>query len=213
MESGDHSSKIVHLQEQHTNWTSFDKARAISGIQTSTGMSETEIANTLGLDPRTVLGYISLLSLSKRTVQFSVEKRIPFTHLRGIASVVRPLNVKDRGALEQALIEKVASGVIAKSSDINKLGVVTRNGGGKKAIKQMIDDPEYTVQEALVDSGVLGDMQIRTIISNTNWIRSAMKKSTELGFNKNLDAVGVTALEKLVEEIEAFIESAGYISK
>lgn len=199
-----------HLQEQHTNWSAFDKARAINSIKTSTDMTDVEIANTLGLADNTVKGYISLLSLSQRTMELSIEKRIPFTYLRVISSAVRTVTpLKLKRELEQALINKVVSHVIENAAEINKYSraVQTEN---KKVIAKMISDPDYTVKEALVEAGIFGDMQVRTIIANAAWLSGIMKKGIELGFNRNMEGAQQKKLEDLVDTINKFIDTGGY---
>ena len=215
-EKMDDFSRMVtrfHLQEQHTNWSAFDKARAINSIKIATDMKVGDIANLLGLVPRTVDGYIALLSLSKRTMELGTEKRIPFSYLRGISYAVRSIkSQKTKRDLEQALINKVASGVIELATELGKFrkAVQTEN---QKVVTKMIIDPDYTIREALTESGVFGDMQISKIVANASWLTGIMKRGIEDGYNKNLEGVGEKRLEELADTINKFIEGAGYIEK
>ncbi|KKM67187.1 hypothetical protein LCGC14_1473740 [marine sediment metagenome] len=202
-----------HLQEQHTNWSSFDKARAINSIKSLTDMTVTDISNTLGLAKNTVTGYLNLLTLSKRTIELSVEKRIPFTHLNLIAIAVKSApSPKIRRDLEQALVNKVADGVIQKASDIAKYGRVIREEN-QKVIAKIISNPDYTAKEALVDAGIYGDIQVRTIVNHASWLSGFMAKAIELGFNKNLEGAGQKSLEDLEAKIHKFIDTAGYVEQ
>lgn len=200
-----------HLQEQHTNWSAFDKARAINSIKTSTDLTEGDIANLLGLAQKTVSGYIALLSLSARTMELSVDKRIPFTHLRCIAHSVKTIDApKLKQELEQALINKVSSGVIETAGDITKYGKAVRTEM-QKVVTKMISDPEYTVKQALVDAGIFGDMQMRNLVNQASWLSGAMKKGIELGFNQHMNGEQQKRFEGLVDTINKFIEGAGYV--
>lgn len=143
----------------------------------------------------------------------SVDKRIPFTHLRGVAAAVCGVEAPaTRRALETALIDKVIAGVIENQTDISKYKKAIQSDN-EKVITQIIKNPDYTSKEALVEAGIFGDTQVRTILNNSSWLNGVIMKANELGYNKGLDAAGEATLVKLMKNVQEFVDSAGYISK
>ncbi len=197
-----------HLQEQHAGWSAFDKARAIRVLQRESSMTSSQIADMLGLSPKTVQEYLMLLNLSKRLISLAEQGRIPFSYFKAIGMIARLVdNVKLKEKLEEALIEKVDKQVITRYYDIKKyrLAVVK---GGDKTIQEIISNKDLTGQEALSFAKANGEMLKDSVMQNIHWLSSVIvraygEKSFELLTNYD-----VSLRNKVIKNLTKFIGEA-----
>ena len=199
-----------NVQEQHNNWSAFDKAVAITGLVKSLELSHTEVADLLGLSVSSVTDYMALLSLSTRTRSIAVSKRIPFVHLRRIATLTKRLeSVTDRKALESSLIDKVESGVILRAVEYSDMAYAIKKD--PKIVRKLIDDPNYGGKQALHDVGGEAEIILRNVVTQSAWLEGSLNKAIKEGSAKLLDTQGHAGLDRIYKKLGKFLEDSGHL--
>lgn len=209
LEAGQRLAQRFHLQEQHVNWSSFDKARSIADLQQQTKMGLDEMADFLGMDRGTIKDYLLLLGFSKRSQTIAVEKRIPYSYMREIART-RPYidDVQLREKLEEALIGSLADGVITKGSELIRYRQAIVHGG-VPIVRKIINSHNYTPAQALEDAGAAGTQANMRALAYASSLIAALRSAMKVGGPKNLNKEGAQRLATLMEEIEKYTDKAG----
>jgi ParB/RepB/Spo0J family partition protein len=144
--------KRFHLQEQHQNWSHYEKSLALVELQKSSDMIESELASTLGISLSTVNRYILISTVSKRVATEVSNRKLPFGWIVGIAGL---LKLADDGGLredlEEALFDKIDRKVIVKNRELVKYKVAIKSGGDK-IVNKIISDPKYSPTKASMDT-------------------------------------------------------------
>jgi len=115
------TEKRFHVQEQHSNWSELDKARAIYDYKKTSKKTLAEIAETLNLQVPKVHGYLSVTEFTEAGKKLINEHNIDFTYLIFLIRAVKHyLVISDlkQEYIEEKLILKIVSGTFAKVSDI-----------------------------------------------------------------------------------------------
>jgi len=180
-------AKRFNLQEQHEQWSIFDKAIAVQNFQKATQKSIKEIADTLGVAPKTISNYLLVSVLSHRTTTFASEKKLPFEWLVEVSRIIKSINEGNfRNELENAILLKANNRIVLSSKELRKY-LIAINKGGKKIIEKIIKDEKYTPQQALEDSNSTYDMilkimhsQVVGINTNLNRMIKALKEDNVL---------------------------------
>lgn len=117
--------KRFHIQEQHKNWTMFDKARAIYKFKRETEYSLNKIIQELKLKI-TVPGLHNLLSITDLTEESQQEvlvKKIQFSYLIHLIKITKDYlsfsNLQQR-EIEKKLISKIENNVFKTVLDFQK---------------------------------------------------------------------------------------------
>lgn len=202
-----------HIQEQHANWTAFDKARAVSFVKETLNVSDQKVAEMLGIPPRTLLGYSSLLALSPATRKLATEQKVPYSFLRAISAVAKEVeNPSKRKELELALLDKCLTGTIESVAEMMKYKSAVRGASNKEKILQgIIEKKDYTADQALEEAKVHGLLAIRRIHIASGWLVGSIAEVIRRKEAREMQATDVKILEKLKGSIEKLIESAGFI--
>ena len=215
MTDGERLIKRFHLQEQHSGWSSLDKALAIYGIQQILKISDAEVAKMLGLSLTTVQSYIAAMSLSKRTLTVAENKKIPLDYLREISWISKHSELrKVKTELEAALIDKVEKGVIDRGREMRNYGIALRQTENKKLkekiLHNILKNPKFSPQDALEMANLVDTQLIKSLTASARWFTSNLKRATEKNCGKYLQTVDVSDFEKLIARVKKFIDSAGY---
>lgn len=206
-ESMDEKERIMtrfHLQEQHSNWSAFDKARAIATLQNNTEMSSQEIADLLGLNYKTVQDYLLLLSLSKRTMTTANTAKIPYSYLSEIAAAKRSCKeVTLRNQLEDSLVEKVKTGVIQRASEIRKyrLAIEATDEAG---VKKIIASPNLTAEAVLTYAKLDTKLEKTRVIQLARTLANQLERGIEKNIASGMTAEDAASIERLKEVLERF---------
>lgn len=200
--------KQFHLQEQHRNWTFFDKARAIKYMIDSGGIDQSEIAGILGLHPKRVAEMLSIIGMSNRTQERVQAKRIPYDYIIRMNTITNKIKEDDlREKLEDALLTKIESGKIRSAKSLQDYNYAVKMGGNKIA-KKIIKESDYTSEKALRDSKSNGYKSQMTIQNGITWlignINTAMK---EKGY-KYVDAKNLTIMKRAQSKLSDYIKQA-----
>ena len=198
-----------NIQEQHQSWGAFDKARAISMLKDFEGMTVAEISNILGLSQSTVDGYISLLSLSRRSMEMAITKKIPFSYLKGIARTVRNLESQaSKTKIENLLIDQVVLGVITTHHDLAKFKRAFQ-ANEELMLTKFSRNPQYMASQAIKDTGVDVEMTINRYMITSKYLTGLAKKMVLDKTCKNLTSDHISTLEKLKDVIDQMISNSG----
>jgi len=146
-----------HLQEQHENWSIFDRARAMSTFQEASGITNRQSAELLGMSVSTVSMWTGILKLSKRSQAFLNNRRIPYsyTHLiNRLASIYERFTDMPRTDVEMKLLEKYENKTL-RSSDDFKVLIRVGTEGDEKTLMLFLNDPKMEVR-AVLDKTIFG---------------------------------------------------------
>lgn len=198
-----------HLQEQHAGWTAFDKARAISIMKSATGMSNSEMADLLGMYPKTVSDYMAILSLSKRTANFVNDKKLTFKIIIKLAYLKKVVG-KKKDEIEEAIVKKIESGVINSSEDIqkyiNSIKFLDDEVQQNKIISKIIEDPDFDAKDVVKQSGI-GDLRNQQKIKNyCSILRSWIKQELKLNKKIYIRDKDKTSLENTIKLLNKYLE-------
>lgn len=202
-----------HVQEQHSNWSAFDKARAISFIKETLGVSEMKISEMLGMSPRTFLGYTSLLALSPQTRKIATDQRVPYSFLRAISSVANEVeSASDKKQLELALLDKCITGTVESVNEVFKYKTALKGASDKsKILASIVGKAEYTGENALEEAKMHGSVAIKRIHIASNWLVAGIAEVIRRKESREMTESDVKILQKLQDQIGKLIESAGYV--
>lgn len=165
-----------HLQEQHAGWSAFDKARAINALQTETKMTTTQIADMLGIASTTVREYLTLASLSKRTMSLAEQGRIPYSYFKELGKITRVVDsVVLRQKLEDALVEKIDKKVILGYKDFRKYRIAIIKGG-ERIINEIVKNKYLTSKEALDSAKATPELYHASIMQGSRWLVDNLRK-------------------------------------
>lgn len=202
--------KRFHLQEQHSSWSAYDKARAIVALQEEMGLNQGELAATLGISVTTIKGYLSLTQLSKRTVDATIKARLPFDVLRELAVTTAKVDsVKTKAALEAALLSKLERKVITSARDFRKYRVAIKYGG-EEMIEKIIKEENLTPSEALKKSDGEMAVALKSVLSNLAWAASSVTKLQEEAGYEHLTEVQALNFKKVAEIIIEFVKKSEF---
>jgi ParB family chromosome partitioning protein len=101
-----------HIQEQHKNWTLFDKAKAIFDLKVETKLNINELALKLNKHPSEIHYWISLVDISEKTQERLIEEKISFTYLIHIVRIIKNYLLyleENKEDIENKVIDKILS--------------------------------------------------------------------------------------------------------
>lgn len=174
--------KRFHFQEQHLNWTMYEKAVAVKLLKDQTGMSDDVVAATLGMDRNLVNRYIMVSELSRRTANALTSRKLPFEWAIVLGRISKSIPTEDvRQEVENALVEKIDTKIIIKASEIEKYRKSIKQKGNE-IVKKIIANKKYTPTQALKDAGMENITIFNSLGSALNWIN---KYSPNLLSQKN----------------------------
>lgn len=162
--------KRFHFQEQHLNWTMYEKAVAVKLLKDQTGMSDDIIASTLGMNRNLINRYIMVSELSRRTANALTSKKLPFEWAINLGRISKSIDREDiRQDVENALIEKIDNKIIIKAVEILKYHKAIQTKGSD-IVKKIITNKKYTPTQALKDAGRENFTVFNSLGSALNWI-------------------------------------------
>lgn len=138
--------KRFHIQEQHKNWSIFDKARSILKLKKQTKLTYQEVATKLNMFAPAVHNWISISDFSSYTQELLLKKKIQFNYLvfliRLIKSYMLILKIPQL-EIEKKLIFKIENKIIPTVADIQKFSnVMLKDGFMKEKIAFLNSDTQ-----------------------------------------------------------------------
>lgn len=205
-------STRYHIQEQHASWSPFDKAKAISLFKTATGMDTNDISELLGMPKALVSDYISLLSLSKRAMKFSNERKLPFKMISALALLkkrVKEINTQEK--LEESMLKKIEAEVITSSEGITifqrcihflKDNKVEQN----KLVKQIINKVDFSPEDAAKATDIGDYVNQRKVVHLCVQLSTYINRASKARYT--LSSHDHKAIEKVIKNLKSFAEGA-----
>lgn len=197
-----------HLQEQHRNWSYFDKARAIKMMIATGDLKEKEVSEVLGISNKNISELLALLSMSKRTQGLSAERRISYPFLVRTNRVMGLVKDKKlRPQVEEALVDRMLSGQIKRANEVDDFARSIKKGG-LRIVKKLISDKDYDCSDALLDSRA-DDVKIyESIRGGINWTVSRFNEGLRKKAYKWVEGKDLSQLKKAHSLMGAFIKLA-----
>lgn len=156
LEKMDDKQRMVrrfHLQEQHAQWNTWEKALAVSELQYQSKMTKNELSKSLGISGEAINRYLMVSILSKRMATRVMERKLPFDWMVEIGRTVsRVEDASKRRALESSLVDKIDNKVIIKARELRRYRKSVFKGGDK-IVDKIIKGKTYTALQASEDSG------------------------------------------------------------
>ncbi len=164
--------KRFHLQEQHAQWSPWEKAAAISSLRAETGMTVNQIGSALGMHPQTIERHLVISELSHRAASQINQRKLPFEWILEMGKIVK--SVEDEGSrkeIEDAIIKKIDDKLVLQSRELRKYRIAIKSGG-KPIIKKIIENPKYTPNHAAKEVGMGNADIFNRLSSATSWINT-----------------------------------------
>ncbi len=199
--------KRFHIQEQHKNWSNFDKAIAIKYMLGTKEITGKELADLLGVTANTLNQLVLLLGLSKRNQTLATDKRIPFNVLGFIArtSVAVKDKVKNK-KVENILVDMYLDDKLA-SLDFSDYTYAFKHGEDK-LVNAFISKKGLSADEALAIAGFKEARGLTRFMSTVSWFVLTTKNAYKKNASKLLTKANVNMLESLIRELETFKKGA-----
>lgn len=197
-----------HLQEQHAQWNTWEKALAVSAFQKATGMDVQEIADSLGLNKGTVNNYLFIVGMSKRHAEKIMDRKLPIAYMVAMGCMAKELPEEYVAKAMDAAIEKIDSHIITRARDLMQVARAMAKGG-EKVIRKFIDDKTYGPKRASVDAGTNIVIYRKIVTSGCSQIKTAGEKllqTKNLVFSKENHNALVQAHKVLKELIDVDYE-------
>lgn len=211
-ESMDETQRTVtrfHLQELHSNWSMFDKARAIAIMKEAANVSAQEVSEMLGLSRKTVDDYLTLLLLSKRLVNEAGKNKVPYSFLRAVAVGMKKIeNPALRKQWEEAMFTRIREKTVIKSSEIDKFNIVAKTDD-TSLLKKIINHTEWTASKALNEAGLSEVVHNRRIFTFAGHFRTLLKRGVSQKSNREMSSSQSIILEECKEAIEEYLTTSG----
>ena len=195
-----------HLQEQHENWSMFDRARAMSTFQEAAGLTNRQSAELLGMSVSAISMWTGILKLSKRSQAFVNNRRIPYSYTHSInrlASIYERFTDMPRTDVEMKLLEKYENKTLRSSDHFKALIRVGNEGDGKNLIL-FLNDPKMEVSDVL-DKTIFGaEIELDVIAYRTRGLvvqlNRIKRKKNLTPFQKQIFNTAVNTFKKVLNE-------------
>lgn len=214
MEEVERMTYRFHIQEQHASWTPFDRARAIAFLQKSMKANVLEVANLIGMAGATVSGYLTLLSLSKRSTEIAGEHRIPFETMKRIG-YIKSWYLKKTGdpsnasKLEDIMISRYVEGVLT-ALQLRRLAYAFMKDETSKLVENYIASKVKNEQMIIDRTGTSTDLLFRDLNRHSSSVLKKLKEVAGKGIEKDASGAVVERMEDVRKMVDAFLQKTGY---
>lgn len=144
------TSKRFHIQEQHSNWTELDKARAIYKYKQNTGKSIAEIAESLNIHVPKVHAYLSVTDFTEEGEKLITDNNIDFTYLIFLVRCVKyylSISENKQEYIEERLINKIISDVFRTVSEFQLFSKIICAAGHEDIKLEFLNSSEFSFEE------------------------------------------------------------------
>lgn len=199
--------KRFHIQEQHRNWSPFDKARAIKMMTEEENISPKDLSDMLGVGQSTLSQLLLLLNLSKRSQEFAETKRVPYQIVNFVSRISSYIKVKAKAdKVEKIFIDRYLEGKVS-TSELSDYTFAFKNETEKVA-NTFIKKGGFNADEALNISGMKESRGLARLLTVTGWFGATLTRAKTRGANKMLTSANVKLIEKVIGQMEDFIKTA-----
>jgi len=199
--------KRFHIQEQHKNWTPFDKARAIKMMTDAEDISPKDLAAMLGVGQSTLNQLLLLLNLSKRSQEFAETKRVPYQLVNFVSRISSYIDTKATAdKVEKIFIDRYLEGKVS-TSELSDYTFAFKNETEKVA-NAFIKKGGLNADEALNISGMKEARGLSRLLTVVGWFGATLTRAKNRGANKMLTSANVKLIEKVIDQLQDFIKTA-----
>jgi len=148
--------KRFNVQEQHQNWSDFDRAKAIHQFKKETKLSLVEIADKLNCYVPKLHGLLSITEFSETGEKMILEKNIPFTFLIFLIRIVKTyqflLPDYKKETIETKMIDKIVK-LDMRVSEINILSQIISSSENLTEKIEFLENEQMTVEDLILKTG------------------------------------------------------------
>lgn len=209
MTSKDRMSMRFHLQEQHQSWTVFDKARAIYFFIKEEGLTVGEASELLGMSRSNVSDWMTILSLSKRSQEKVLSRRISFAYLAKIVRLSKKYSeISDKSieTIENLLIDKLKTGGIMNCNGLSQLNSFMLLPGNTILKIKYLNTPSMTISNLLGETPEGQSIELDELCRKSKRLDLLLKRLYSNGTNKYLKSEQKGVIKDLEQEIIKFIK-------
>lgn len=197
-----------HLQDQHSDWSVFDRARAILFFKETQGITNNQTSELLGISPRTVQLWTSILRLSKRSQEYIIKKRIPFSYaekIRGFTIYYQKICDLDPEEIEMKLINKYESKIFGNVNDFWKLKQVTKERGSKVIMLKFLNNPQMTIANVLKGTKIGTSVELETLAYRARSLKNFCLNLIETSEQIKVDTFQKKSIEELIDSLKQLL--------
>lgn len=165
-----------HIQEQHAEWTSTEKALAILDICDIAKKSLKEVCEMLSIDERQARSYTAFAKLQNKerfvNAQVSISNAEKINELKIFTKKLsedvlgEPFTKAEEGKIEKILVEKLSNKEITDKSDYSRIKDSFRSN--PKLVKEFMSG-DYDISRQFIKSNAKGARAARNMIINFNY--------------------------------------------
>lgn len=185
-----------HLQQQHQDWSSSEKAVAVFNLAEQLDLPVSEITKVLAIPEQTIADYMAFGELANRSA--FVRSKIPVGIARSIRGVTRTVKSLYRNRLkeeftkelqeelEEAIIERVQKG---QMSTDKKEYATLRDAfvTDPSLIKKFIEEKDITAEKMFLEAGAQLQYFVRNSLYALYQSKNLLKSARALGLDKVID--------------------------
>lgn len=197
-----------HLQDQHSNWSVFDRARAISFFKENQGLSNEETGELLGISRLTVTLWTGILELSKRSKKFIIDKRIPFSYASKIKMLAeRYSEFCGYGVpeIEIKLLKKYEARAIRQMNDFAKINKVIDEGKNQKELVKYLDNVKMSTVNLLGETEIGVNIELDFLAYKARSLTSYINKVFSSKEIKKMSDFQKKCLQSLIDTVEKLV--------
>jgi ParB/RepB/Spo0J family partition protein len=197
-----------HLQEQHSSWSPFDKARAIYFFIQTEHLPVAQVADLLGLHLSTIQNWITILSLSQRTQQKAIDRRIKFTTLVEVARISKKyteITDMNRYDIENKLLDKVEKHAFGGYKEFVRLSKFLGMPGNEEAKLKFLKNVNFTIKNLFANTPEGQTIELDSIIYRCQLLTRELNKCVTSGLNKHLSYNQKKVAEDLQKALDHFV--------
>ncbi len=165
-----------HIQEQHEEWTSVEKAQAILNIVEVSKKSLQEVCEMLSVDSKSLRMYIAFARLQHKErffeLQISISNAEKIQELKNFVRLIKEKTLNqaftknDESKLEKAIIEKIKDKEITGRRDYTRIKDSFRSQ--PKLIEKFLSG-DFDIDAQFVKSNARGAYYARNMIQNLTY--------------------------------------------
>lgn len=141
-----------HVQEQHKNWSVFDKAKAICDFKRETKLSIAEIAPKLNTTAPRIHNYLSIIDFTEETQKEILSKKISFSYLIHFIKITKDYlsfsKLKQR-EIEKKLIKKIETNIFKTALDFQRFSRLMSTYSHYDEKLEFLNKSEISLEEVL----------------------------------------------------------------
>lgn len=201
-----------HIQEQHENWTTAEKAMVVYKLSRELGVNITDACRMLGIGQRTGEKYLAFASLIEK--ESFMKARLDIGWAGTIGNLKRTMRSiyndefkkefdrNEEKKTERAVLSRIIQGDIRSSGDIMKLKDAFRQD--PKSIKKFFDTT-VSPEKLFVDTNAKSAYHLRNLKNNAGYLYQHLRLFMEKS-DTRVDGETMQVVERAHAKLKNFID-------